>query len=87
MLKELNAPLMIHNTLLNMHINGNNIVCLFFSVQLLWTSDLRMSTVHVVDVCRAIWHVALNGQKGDIYNVVDKSETSKYLYKNSISSN
>lgn len=46
-------------------------------MKLLWTKDLKMNTVHVTDVCRAIWHVCLNGKKGEIYNVVDKGETTQ----------
>ena len=36
-----------------------------------------MSTVHVIDVCRALWHLASHGDSGDVFNLADKSETSK----------
>ncbi|XP_014664268.1 PREDICTED: uncharacterized protein LOC106806738 [Priapulus caudatus] len=44
-------------------------------MQLLWTKDLKMNTVHVDDVCRAIWHVCHHGNAGEVYNLVDKGET------------
>ena len=37
-----------------------------------------MNTVHVLDVCRAIWHLTTNGEAGQVYNLVDKSESSEY---------
>ncbi len=46
-------------------------------MKLLWNRDLKMNTVHVLDVCRAIWHLYLHGQRGHIYNLADKSETSQ----------
>jgi len=46
---------------------------------MLWTKDLKMNTVHVDDVCCAVWHLCLNGQKGEIYNVVDEGNTSKII--------
>lgn len=49
------------------------------SVQLLWTKDLRMNTVHVVDVCRAIWHVCQHGRRGEIFNLADKSDSCKII--------
>lgn len=46
-------------------------------LQLLWSADLGMHTVHVDDVCQAIWHVAEKAENGQVFNVVDKSSTSK----------
>jgi nucleoside-diphosphate-sugar epimerase len=47
-------------------------------MQLLWTKDLRMNTVHVRDVCRALWHVKDESVTPDIvYNVVDKSNSTQ----------
>ncbi|XP_052784119.1 uncharacterized protein LOC128219954 [Mya arenaria] len=46
-------------------------------MKMLWTKQLRMNTVHVEDVCRAMWHVLLLGQSGHVYNVVDKGETTQ----------
>ena len=46
---------------------------------MLWTRDYKLSTVHVHDVVRAIWHLCHNGTVGDVYNVADKGDTSKSL--------
>ncbi len=46
------------------------------SLQLLWTKDLRMSTVHVSDMCKALWHLRDSGNNGEIYNIVDDSSSS-----------
>ena len=43
--------------------------------------DLKMSTVHVTDVCRAVWHLTGHGNSGDVFNLADKSNTSKMLFK------
>ena len=36
-----------------------------------------MSTVHVTDVCRALWHLTSHGNSGDVFNLADKSDSSK----------
>ena len=36
-----------------------------------------MSTVHVIDVCRALWHLTSHGSSGDVFNLADKSDTCK----------
>ena len=36
-----------------------------------------MNTVHVRDVVRALWHLKDAGPPGEIYNLVDKGETSE----------
>ena len=36
-----------------------------------------MNTVHVRDVCRALWFLRDQGSNGEVYNIVDKSGTSK----------
>lgn len=51
-------------------------------MKLLWTGDLRINTVHVDDVVRAIWHLcsSKNAQvqkRGAVFNVADKSDTSQ----------
>ena len=38
-----------------------------------------MNTVHVSDVCRAIWHLTDNGNNGSIYNLADKGDMSELL--------
>ena len=45
--------------------------------QLLWTKDLKMNTVHVSDVCRALWHVKDHDNNGDVFNLADKGNTSE----------
>lgn len=45
--------------------------------QLLWTKDLRMNTVHVRDVCRALWHLKDHGESGQVFNLADKTNTSE----------
>ncbi|CAI5730102.1 unnamed protein product [Peronospora destructor] len=44
---------------------------------LLWDAEMRVNTVHVFDVCQALWHVTTAGNDGDIYNLVDKNDTNQ----------
>lgn len=46
-------------------------------MKMLWTKELRMNTVHVHDLSRAIWHLFHHGQSGHIYNCVDKNGTTQ----------
>ncbi|KAF7414596.1 hypothetical protein HZH68_003085 [Vespula germanica] len=47
-------------------------------MKLLWGPDLRMNTVHVRDMARAIWHVANRSDTiGQIYNVVDEGNSTQ----------
>lgn len=56
-------------------------------MKFLWTKDLKLNTVHVDDVVRAIWHVSATvEEKGgrtkpvaspEIYNLVDKEDTNQ----------
>ena len=46
-------------------------------MKLLWTKDLKMNTVHVRDVVRALWHLRDAGPPNQVYNLGDKGETSK----------
>ncbi|KAI9094380.1 hypothetical protein DFS34DRAFT_643409 [Phlyctochytrium arcticum] len=56
-------------------------------MELLWTKDLKMNTVHVHDVARAIWHItALKAEGGgrngpitktEVYNLADKNDTDQ----------
>ncbi|KAJ3211046.1 hypothetical protein HDU67_004808 [Dinochytrium kinnereticum] len=56
-------------------------------MKLLWTKDLKLHTVHVLDVVRAMWSVAaLKDEKGlrsgpvsgfELYNLSDKSDTDQ----------
>jgi nucleoside-diphosphate-sugar epimerase len=44
-------------------------------MKLLWSGDLRINTVHVGDVVRAIWTVVEKNVKGEIFNLADKGDT------------
>lgn len=46
-------------------------------MKLLWSGDLRMNTVHVEDVCKALVHLCEKGKKGDVYNLADSNDTSQ----------
>jgi len=46
-------------------------------MKFLWGSDLRINTVHVRDVCKALWHIATRCPVGEVYNLVDKSDSSQ----------
>jgi len=46
-------------------------------MKFLWASDLRMNTVHVHDVCRALWHIATKCPKGETYNLADKNNSTQ----------
>lgn len=46
-------------------------------MKFLWGGDLRLHTVHVDDVCGALWHLTSKGETGKIYNLVDKSDTDQ----------
>ena len=47
------------------------------TMKTLWTKELRLNTVHVEDVARALWHVALHGARGRVYNVADKGDSTQ----------
>ena len=46
-------------------------------MKFLWTGDLRMNTVHVRDVCAALWHVSQNADIGTTWNLTDKNDTNQ----------
>ncbi|GAM23057.1 hypothetical protein SAMD00019534_062320 [Acytostelium subglobosum LB1] len=46
-------------------------------MEFLWGGDLKVNTVHVNDVCKAIWHVALGAPKGAVFNLADKGDTDQ----------
>ncbi|GFN83291.1 Dtdp-glucose 4,6-dehydratase [Plakobranchus ocellatus] len=54
-------------------------------MQMLWTKDLHMSTVHVEDVVRALWHLCLHGSRGQVYNLADKGSTTQGLVSSLVS--
>ena len=40
-----------------------------------------MNTIHVHDVCRALWFLKDHGENREVYNLVDKGNTSmRYMY-------
>jgi len=47
-------------------------------LRLLWHSDVHRSTVHVKDLCRAIWSVCLSQKlvSGQVFNVADNADTT-----------
>lgn len=48
------------------------------SMKLIWSRNLKMNTVHVHDLCRAICFVAGKAEaEGEIYNVVDHGCTTQ----------
>eukprot|EP00054_Salpingoeca_dolichothecata_P016831 m.99277 g.99277 ORF g.99277 m.99277 type:complete len:365 (-) comp22163_c0_seq1:351-1445(-) len=47
------------------------------TMKLLWTEKLRLNTVHVHDVAKALWHVAEKGEQGAVYNLADKSDSTQ----------
>ncbi|CAF4817320.1 unnamed protein product [Pieris macdunnoughi] len=48
------------------------------TMKLLWTADLKMNTVHVRDLCRAIWKLSSSPEaQGQTYNVVDEANSSQ----------
>jgi nucleoside-diphosphate-sugar epimerase len=46
-------------------------------MKFLWSGDLRLNTVHVHDVCRALWFLAEKGTAGQVYNLADKNDTDQ----------
>ncbi|KAJ3038679.1 hypothetical protein HDV00_000428 [Rhizophlyctis rosea] len=65
-------------------------------MELLWTKELKLNTVHVADVARALWHVAATkaekgGRSGpvnppEIYNLADKGATDQGIINGFIGS-
>ncbi|CAH2040155.1 unnamed protein product, partial [Iphiclides podalirius] len=48
------------------------------TMKLLWTADLKMNTVHVADLCRAIWRLGLDPDAcGHTYNAVDEANSTQ----------
>jgi nucleoside-diphosphate-sugar epimerase len=53
-------------------------VALREKMKFLWDKSLRLNTVHMSDVCRALWHVAEHeGSVGETYNLADKGDTDQ----------
>jgi nucleoside-diphosphate-sugar epimerase len=41
----------------------------------LYSKDLRLNTVHVKDVAKALWVLCQKGKTGEVYNLADKGDT------------
>lgn len=47
-------------------------------MKLLWNADLKLNTVHVTDLCRAMWFICgRDDTESQIYNVVDDGNTTQ----------
>jgi len=55
-------------------------------MQFLWSGDLRLNTVHVFDVCRALWLLCVEGKNGEIYNLSDLGDTDQKKINQSLES-
>jgi nucleoside-diphosphate-sugar epimerase len=55
-------------------------------MKLLWTKSLHINTVHVRDVVMALWHLRDNGEVGQVYNIVDKGNTTQGTISTLVSS-
>jgi len=42
-------------------------------MKFLWDKGLKLNTVHVSDVCAALWHCATKSAAGQIYNLADET--------------
>lgn len=48
------------------------------NMKLLWNETLKMNTIHVYDVVSSAWKLANNEKSiGEIYNIVDDSDTTQ----------
>jgi len=47
------------------------------TMEFLWDKDLRINTVHVEDVCNALWFLTQNGKVGEVYNLADNNDTNQ----------
>jgi len=46
-------------------------------MKFLWSGDLRLNTVHVRDVCSALWVISQKAQVGSVWNLADKNDTTQ----------
>jgi len=44
------------------------------TLKFLWSGDMKINTVHVADVCKAIWHACTTLEAGTVYNLADSSD-------------
>jgi len=47
------------------------------TLKTLYTKDLKINTVHVRDVVKAIWFLTEHGESGSIWNLADKNDTDQ----------
>jgi len=47
------------------------------TMEFLWDKELKMHTVHVEDVCMALWHLTTHGNNNEIYNLADTSDSDQ----------
>eukprot|EP00051_Salpingoeca_urceolata_P035832 m.31587 g.31587 ORF g.31587 m.31587 type:complete len:366 (+) comp9786_c0_seq1:194-1291(+) len=47
------------------------------TMKLLWTDKLKLNTVHVDDVSKALFVVAEKGAQGEVYNLADKADSTQ----------
>jgi nucleoside-diphosphate-sugar epimerase len=47
------------------------------TMEFLWDKELKMHTVHVEDVCAALWFLTQHGNNKDIYNLADSGDTDQ----------
>eukprot|EP01114_Cavostelium_apophysatum_P008476 TRINITY_DN209_c0_g1_i1.p1 TRINITY_DN209_c0_g1~~TRINITY_DN209_c0_g1_i1.p1 ORF type:complete len:367 (-),score=128.85 TRINITY_DN209_c0_g1_i1:122-1222(-) len=47
------------------------------TMEFLWDKDLKINTVHVEDVCAALWFLSQNGKVGEVYNLADSNDTDQ----------
>lgn len=56
-------------------------------VRILWKGSTACNTIHVEDVCRAVWHLSkLPEAAGETYNLVDTGETTQGMIAEIVSS-
>jgi nucleoside-diphosphate-sugar epimerase len=46
-------------------------------MEFLWDKDLRINTVHVRDVAKALWFLTTNGNSGDVFNLADEGDSNQ----------
>eukprot|EP01029_Cantina_marsupialis_P014342 TRINITY_DN31663_c0_g1_i1.p1 TRINITY_DN31663_c0_g1~~TRINITY_DN31663_c0_g1_i1.p1 ORF type:complete len:364 (-),score=120.46 TRINITY_DN31663_c0_g1_i1:1768-2859(-) len=55
-------------------------------LKFMWDKGLYLNTVHVIDVCRAMWHAATELEAGSVFNIADKGETTQGLISSHLGS-
>jgi len=46
-------------------------------MKLLWEGSLKLNTVHVNDVVRALWHLKDHGKSGEVFNLADSGDSTQ----------